>query len=99
MHAVSIDGPAFDLLTTMSKFLCLGVDLERVVQLATANPAAAIRSPDLGTLEVGTVGEASILELQDGRFDYMDCIGEVMTGEQRLVAAGVVLGGKWWHPV
>jgi dihydroorotase len=99
VHAVSIDGPAFDLLTTMSKFLCLGVDLETVIQLATANPAAAIRSPDLGTLEVGTVGEASVLELRDGSFDYMDCIGEVMTGEQRLVAAGVVLGGKWWHPV
>ena len=27
VHVISIEGPAFDLLTTMSKFLCLGVDL------------------------------------------------------------------------
>ena len=29
VHAMCIDGPAFDLLTTMSKFLCLGLPLAR----------------------------------------------------------------------
>ena len=35
VHVISIEGPAFDLLTTMSKFLCLGVDLPTVIKLAT----------------------------------------------------------------
>jgi dihydroorotase len=98
VHTVSIDGPAYDLLTTMSKFLCLGVDLSTVIKLATANPAKAIRRPELGTLKPGSVGEASVLELKTGRFEYYDVLGEILVGEQRLTAAGVVLGGRWWHP-
>jgi dihydroorotase len=95
---ISIEGPAFDLLTTMSKFLCLGVDLPTVFRLSTANPAAAIGRPDLGTLKVGAVGEATVIDLQQGRFDYADCIGERLLGDRRMVSAGVVLAGKWWHP-
>ena len=34
VHALCIDGPAFDLVTTMSKFLCMGVELGEVVRLA-----------------------------------------------------------------
>src|SRR5215831_12964112 len=76
VHTISIEGPAFDLLTTMSKFLCLGIDLPTVIKLATENPASAIKRPDLGTLKVGAVGEATVLDEKSGRFDYTDCIGE-----------------------
>jgi dihydroorotase len=99
VHVISIDGPAFDLLTTMSKFLCLGVDLPTVVKLATENPAAAIKKPELGTLKPGTVGDATIIDIAQGRFDYADSIGEHMIGDKRMLSAGVVLAGKWWHPV
>ena len=98
VHVISIEGPAFDLLTTMSKFLCLGVDLSTVIKLATLNPAAAIKRPDLGTLKVGSVGEATVIDIAKGKFDYADSIGERMIGEQRLLSAGVVLAGRWWHP-
>jgi len=99
VHVISIEGPAFDLLTTMSKFLCLGVDLSTVIKLSTVNAALAIARPDLGTLKPGTVGEAAILEVTEGRFDYTDSIGEHMIGDKRLACRGVVLDGKWWHPV
>jgi len=99
VHAISIEGPAFDLLTTMSKFLCLGADLATVIKLATVNPAAAIKRPELGTLRVGSVGEATIIEQASGQFDYTDCIGEQIIGDRRLLSAGVVLAGRWWHPV
>ena len=98
VHVISIEGPAFDLLTTMSKFLCLGVDLPTVVKLSTVNAAAAIGRADLGTLKPGSVGEATVIEETKGRFDYADSIGEHMIGDKRLVSAGVVLAGKWWHP-
>ena len=99
VHVISIEGPAFDLLTTMSKFLCLGVDLPTVVKLSTRNAANAIARPDLGTLKVGAAGEATVIEVTQGRFDYADSIGERMIGDKRLVAGGVVLAGRWWHPV
>jgi dihydroorotase len=99
VHVISIEGPAFDLLTTMSKFLCLGVDLPTVIKLATSNAAAAIKRPDLGTLEVGSAGETTVIDVKSGTYDYADSIGEKMVGDKRLVSAGVVLDGRWWHPV
>ncbi|MDP2332537.1 MAG: amidohydrolase/deacetylase family metallohydrolase [Reyranella sp.] len=98
VHVISIEGPAFDLLTTMSKFLCLGVDLPTVIKLATSNAAAAINRPDLGTLKVGSIGEATVIDIAKGKFDYADSIGEHMMGTERLLSAGVVLAGRWWHP-
>ena len=99
VHAISIEGPAFDLLTTMSKFLCLGLDLATVIKLATVNAAAAIKRPDLGTLKVGSVGEATVIDQASGAFDYADSIGEKLIGDKRLLSAGVVLAGRWWHPL
>ena len=98
VHVISIEGPAFDLLTTMSKFLCLGVDLPTVIKLATSNDAAAIKRTDLGTLNVGSVGEATVIDVVNGKYDYADSIDETMVGDKRLLSAGVVLGGRWWHP-
>jgi dihydroorotase len=99
VHAISIEGPAFDLLTTMSKFLCLGVDLQTVIKLATVNAAKAINRPELGTLKAGSVGEATVIDVAAGKFDYADSIGERLEGDKRLLSAGVVLAGKWWHPL
>ena len=41
VHALSINGPAFDQLVTMSKFLCLEMALIDVIRASTAAPAAA----------------------------------------------------------
>jgi len=45
VHALNIDGPVFDLIGTLSKFYCLGLDLPTLVRTATSAPAAAIASP------------------------------------------------------
>jgi len=97
VHAMCIDGPAFDLLTTMSKFLCLGMPLSDVVRAATQAPAKALRRGDLGTFRQGGAGDASVLTLERGRFDYVDVTGEHLEGDQRLSARGVVLNGEWWN--
>jgi dihydroorotase len=97
IHALCIDGPAFDLLTTMSKFLCLGMKLSDVVRAATETPAKALCRKDLGSLRPGSIGEASVLRLEQGTFDYVDSTDEHMTGDQRLTAAGVVINGRWWN--
>ena len=92
-----IDGPAFDLLTTMSKFLCLGMPLGDVVRAATEAPAKALQRSDLGSFKPGAAGDASILALENGEFDYVDSTGEHLTGDTRLAACGVVMNGQWWN--
>jgi dihydroorotase len=98
VHALSINGPAFDQLVTMSKFLCLGMDLVDVIRASTAAPAAALGRTDIGRLETGAVGDASVLEPAKGNFEYRDVLGEVRAGRQRLKARGLVVAGRWWHP-
>jgi dihydroorotase len=98
VHQLSVDGPAFDQITTMSKLLSLGMDLNEVVRASTAAPAAAIGRADLGHLGIGAVGDASVIELAEGAFDYRDVLGETRQGRQRLGASGLVVSGQWWHP-
>ena len=97
VHQVSINGPAFDNLVTMSKFLCLGMPLDQVICASTATPAKAIGRTDLGTLEVGAQGDAVVLNIEDGEFEYHDVTGDTFTGKQRLVAEKVILQGEIWH--
>ncbi|MHC2103907.1 MULTISPECIES: amidohydrolase/deacetylase family metallohydrolase [unclassified Methylobacterium] len=99
VHQLCIDGPAFDQVTTMSKMLCLGMSLRDVVAASTVNAAVALKRMEYGTLKVGALGDATVLSVRDGAFDYVDTRGEHMTGAQRIVSEGVVLRGRWWHPV
>lgn len=97
VHILCIDGPAYDQVTTMSKFLCLGMELSDVVAASTVNAAAALGRPELGSLRPGSVGDASLLRVREGRFDYVDVVGEVLTGDRRIVADGAVIAGRMWH--
>ncbi len=98
VHALCINGPAFDQVTTLSKFLCMGMPLPDVIAATTVNAATALKRPELGSLKAGSVGDATILSIREGEFDYVDVVGEHMTGDKRIMSEGVVLGGRWWHP-
>jgi dihydroorotase len=96
VHILSEHGPAFDLLHGMSKLMCLGMPLVEVIRAATARPAEALRRADLGTLAPGAVGDAVILNQASGAFDYVDVLGERITGNRRLEVVSIVLGGRLW---
>jgi len=98
IHALCIDGPAFDQVTTLSKFLCMGMPLSDVVACSTVNAAMALRRPELGSLKAGSVGDATIISIKEGSFDYVDAVGEQIIGNRKIVSEGVVIGGRWWHP-
>ncbi|MGA7266616.1 MAG: amidohydrolase/deacetylase family metallohydrolase [Aestuariivirga sp.] len=99
VHALCINGPAFDQVTTMSKFLCLGMSLPDVIKASTETAAFALKRPELGSLKPGSAGDATILSVDEGLFDYVDVVGEQLVGDRRINSHGVVIAGKWWHPV
>jgi dihydroorotase len=98
VHQLCIDGPAFDQVTTLSKFLCLGMTLPEVIAASTANAALALKRMEYGSLKVESPGDATILSVREGRFDYVDVVGERLVGNRRILSEGVVLRGRWWHP-
>ena len=97
VHALCIDGPAYDLLTTMSKFIELGMPLVEVIRSATQNAAHALNRPDLGTFKTGSAGDATVIDWREGSFDYVDSTGEQLAGKTRLLASHVIINGALWH--
>jgi dihydroorotase len=98
VHALSVNGPAFDQLVTMSKFLALGMELGPVIRAGTASPAAALDREDIGTLTVGAAGDAALLQIEEGDFEFRDVLGETRRGRQQLALRGLVVGGRLWSP-
>ena len=98
LHVYNVAGPVYDLATTVSKFLHLGLSLEDALHKVTATPARVLGMADqIGTLRVGAWGDAVVFDLQQGQFELHDARGETRVGRQRLVPAAVVHGGKLYR--
>jgi dihydroorotase len=72
--------------------------LPDVIAASTVNAATALRRFELGSLKPGSVGDATIISIKQGQFDYVDVVGEHLIGDRKIVSEGVVIGGRWWHP-
>ena len=97
VHVLCIDGPAYDNMETMSKFLHLGMDLPAIVRAVTATPAAVLKRPDLADLSAGSTGDATVMRIEEGRFTFTDVSGQTRQGRQRFALDSVVVAGKLWH--
>ena len=92
---VAPNGVVIDLLTTVSKFLSLGLPLEQAIDKVTAAPMRSLNFPEkLGSLEPGVTADISILSLEEGSFEFLDSTRQKRTARQRLVPAGAIKGGR-----
>lgn len=97
VHSLCIDGPAYDNLETMSKFLALGMDMPDLVRAVTATPAAKLGRPDLADLAPGSTGDVTVLEMIEGNFELVDVTGAVRRAGRKLRTRAVVIAGRLWH--
>jgi dihydroorotase len=95
LHRFNLNGPVFDLPTTMSKFLHLGMPLREIVRATTATPARAMGlAGRLGSLRPGRPADITLLRLETGRWELRDVCGERRTARQRLAAVAVFKRGE-----
>ena len=79
----------------MSKLFGYGMTVPQAIACATVNAARPFDVfHDRGTLNVGAVADVALLELREGKFDFLDNYGNKIPGRQRLFPSGTVLGGK-----
>jgi dihydroorotase len=84
-----------DFPNVMSKFLHLGMPLDRVIAAATVNAARVFPAfEDRGTLNVGAPADVAVLEMRDGAFEFLDNYEGKRSGKQRLFPVATVIGGK-----
>jgi dihydroorotase len=95
LHHYNVNGPAFDMATTLSKFLHLGLSLEQVIERATTNPANTFGFPKgLGTLREGAEADVAVFSLAEGDFEFEDTQKQKRVGHQKLVPVATVKAGK-----
>ena len=95
LHQGNINGPVYDLATTMSKFLHLGVSLEEVIRRVTSNPARTFAFPTgTGSLKEGTTADVAVFELRDAPWEMVDSMGESRPGRLRLRPMATVKAGR-----
>jgi dihydroorotase len=98
IHTPPPERVVYDLLGVMSTFLALEMPLPAVISSVTDKAAAAIRkSGELGTLRVGSAGDAAVLELQEGAFTFVDAAGNQVPAGQRLSGLLTVKDGRRWR--
>jgi dihydroorotase len=94
-------GVVYDLATTMSKFLYLGLTVDQAVEKVTAMPKKIFPFPEkIGSLEPGTVADVTISEVRTGDFDFYDSRRDKRVGHQKFVPTATVKSGSfmYWEP-
>lgn len=95
LHTYNLHGPVFDLVTTMDKFLHIGMELYEVVRRVTSTPAEVLGMPEeIGTLKPGAYADIVVLEMQEGEFDLTDTFGVTETGQYHLEPRYIFRGGR-----
>jgi dihydroorotase len=94
VHVIAVEGPAFDLLHTMSKLLNCGLSLPEVIGMSSSRPALAIGRRELGHLGVGAPADITVLRQVDSDYVFEDVVGTTRRGSTLLQPVAVYLEGK-----
>jgi dihydroorotase len=88
-------GVVGDLLTTLTKFLPLGLTLEQIIANCTVKPARAIGWQDrIGSLEVGREADIAVLQILDDPVTLRDSVGAEKLHRQRIAAKWTIRAGE-----
>ena len=86
VHDGNVTGPVFDLPTNISKFMALGMPLERAIAACTSTAASVFDyGEELGTLRIGAPADLAVFESVEGDYTFMDASGNTRPGGSRLV--------------
>jgi dihydroorotase len=94
LHNRSMDGSVWDMATTMSKLLSLGMRFEDVVTASTINPRKAIRLPHENPLEAGAPAEFTIFELEETGIEVKDSQGATSRLDRTFEPRWAILGAE-----
>lgn len=95
IYQKNFNGPVYSLTMTMSKILALGFTLEQVIEATTWSPAKLLGLQDrIGTLQVGTTADITILRLYDEIMEFTDSEGMTLQGQKMLRAQHTIKSGR-----
>lgn len=97
LHAGSVNYAMKDLLTTMAKFMAIGMDLKSVIKATTVNAAKAIRRKELGNLSKGSEADIAIFSIRKGDFGLFDHVGYPVKIDKKLECELTLRAGRVFY--
>lgn len=95
LHAYNLQGPVFDLVTTINKFLHLGMELDEAIRRVTTIPAQFLHMEDqIGTLQPGAIADLVVTEFVEGEFEFVDAFDVSETGGYKLEPRFIFRAGQ-----
>jgi dihydroorotase len=90
-----MNGPVYDLPTTMSKLMHVGMSFEQVLKCSTVNPARVVTPlRNLGTLQVGAPADVALLTVDEGEFELVDAQRNKVLANKRIKSHLTICRGK-----
>lgn len=90
-----LEGPVYDMATTMTKFLAVGHSLETVIQAVTETPAQMIGKQELGSLEAGKIADMTFFTIDETNIDLQDAFGNVRHTDKKITPHAVMINGEY----
>ena len=94
LHTGSMNGSMKDMLSVMSKFYNLGMDLPAVIRASTWTPAQVIHRENLGNLSENAPADVAIFSMRKGNFGFYDKTGYKVEGKEKLECEMTIRDGK-----
>lgn len=95
IYNLNVNGPVYDMPTTMSKLLYLGMSVDDVILRTTANPAKVVnRVEGMGQIKVGGPADLAVLELEEGQFRLIDSQRNAVSATKRFVSRATIARGR-----
>jgi dihydroorotase len=94
LHNRSLDKPVWDLGTTMSKLLAVGMPFEAVIEAVTVSPNSVIGLPTENLLATGTRAEFTVFGLSEADLAIVDSMGHQARLEQLIEPHWTIVGAE-----
>ena len=94
LHIGSMNGSMKDMLSVMSKFHQMGMDIPSLIKASTWTPAVVIKREELGHLSAGAEADVALLRIREGDFGFYDYTGFRLKGSRKLECEMTIRGGR-----
>ncbi len=89
----------YSLMECMGRFMAAGYTVEDMIRMSTVNAAKALGLEDeLGALAVGREADITILDVHNGRWQFVDTVQQRFTGEKALTPVLTIRAGEAFEP-
>ena len=95
IYTLNVNGPVFDLPTTMTKLIAAGMSFDDVLEKTTIAPAKIVdRVEGMGTINVGAPADIALLKMEPGDFQLVDSQRNAVRVKERIVSRLTICRGR-----